>query len=1233
MKLRKSLAGALVLAVMFLTYLVGAASAGCVGDETGIDFGCGDTVTESCTFNESLICPTGYGLIIGADSIVIDGNGYRITGSATNADCVWCGETEPCTKSGIYNAGYDGVEIKNLEIEGFCTGIALKGSGPDKVRNNTIDNCSIHDNGLDTPSGGSEMVTHGIHACWIDIGEGGEPALTITSNDIYNTEGTGAGCGDGGNGIFIYAGQPESKHEKVVISQNELHNNAKSGFWTKMMLDESEITHNKVWGNGNGAGITDTVRGGIILRCMKSNNNTIAYNHVYDNHLSGAYGYGIFVGGGSNLIRYNIVTGNSKHGISMARSDGSYNNELYGNTVCENGVYDVSTCTECYGNHGDENTCDTTSNYDDQGTTGCTYDCSPAPDLVITEMSEEWVNLVNKTYNITYMVKNIGNADAGASNTSIRIDGTEVATDSVPGLAADASHTNEVGPFTMSGGSDTIRVSADRDNVVLEKSKEYNNYLENIFRYPEMPDLMIIAKSEAWIVEGLSYNITYTIKNIGDATAGASTTSIKIDGAEVATDSVKALNASESYTSTLGPFTMSGNSDTILICADRGNSVTENNEENNCKENVFEYSDDGDDDGDGSGGASTCSDGTPYGACSVNKPKYCDNGILIDDCVRCGCPEGQTCDGISGSCYVSGEGACIGATKTFTCGDTVTESCTLNGTIGCPAGHGLIIGADGITIDGTDYKIIGDKAAEACAGNVETGPGGGAEVSIYCGIYNKGYDDVTITNLEIENFCTGIGLFGCGANIVENNKITDCIIHDNGLSTAFEGMDMVTHGIHASYVRHLEIIENDIYNNEGTGDFCGAGGNGIFIYAGVSENYCDISHNKLHDNAKSGFWTKMKLSQSTISHNEVYGNGNGEGIADDVRGGIVLRCKLSNENLIAYNDVHDHDADGYGYGIYVGGSSNTIEHNTVTGNSRHGISMARSDGSFNNELYNNLVCDNGVDISVTNGVTGNHGDENTCDTTKNYNDTGTTGCIYECPASSAGETMRTGENELEGEIEISFIAAGANASISFNETDIVSITIYVKNDVANFSINVQQFDEPPANLTNLTGVSYRYMNITASNITDADLMNATIRFGVNSSWVVDESIDEDTIRLNRYSDTDGNWTVLPTTKINETENNASIYFEAITPGFSLFLITGEQKIGMVVAETTPAPTSTQIAGGKINGASTWIPEMSAEASTPVAVQTEVSGSIILILLIASLSVILIASVIFWRRKR
>ena len=78
----------MAVAAILMISLVGATSTGCVGDDTGTDFGCGATVTKSCTFNESLSCPAGYGLIIGANGITIDGTGYTLDGDSPGA----CGD-------------------------------------------------------------------------------------------------------------------------------------------------------------------------------------------------------------------------------------------------------------------------------------------------------------------------------------------------------------------------------------------------------------------------------------------------------------------------------------------------------------------------------------------------------------------------------------------------------------------------------------------------------------------------------------------------------------------------------------------------------------------------------------------------------------------------------------------------------------------------------------------------------------------------------------------------------------------------------------------------------------------------------------------------------------------------------------------------------------------------------------------------------------------------------------
>ena len=50
-----------------------------------------------------------------------------------------------------------------------------------------------------------------------------------------------------------------------------------------------------------------------------------------------------------------------------------------------------------------------------------------------------------------------------------------------------------------------------------------------------------------------------------------------------------ALAAGANYSNTVGPFTMSGNSDNITVCADNDDVVAESDETNNCQMNILEY--------------------------------------------------------------------------------------------------------------------------------------------------------------------------------------------------------------------------------------------------------------------------------------------------------------------------------------------------------------------------------------------------------------------------------------------------------------------------------------------------------------------------------------------------------------------------------------------------------------------------------------------------------------------
>jgi C1A family cysteine protease len=101
------------------------------------------------------------------------------------------------------------------------------------------------------------------------------------------------------------------------------------------------------------------------------------------------------------------------------------------------------------------------------------------------------------------------------------------------------------------------------------------------------PDLIVHEKYET--VEGCSYWVTYTVTNIGNATAGASTTCIHANGGLVTTAPCPPLAVGMSNTTTVGPFDCPGTTTvTIMVCADNYGAVAESNEDNNCLENYME---------------------------------------------------------------------------------------------------------------------------------------------------------------------------------------------------------------------------------------------------------------------------------------------------------------------------------------------------------------------------------------------------------------------------------------------------------------------------------------------------------------------------------------------------------------------------------------------------------------------------------------------------------------------
>lgn len=150
---------------------------------------------------------------------------------------------------------------------------------------------------------------------------------------------------------------------------------------------------------------------------------------------------------------------------------------------------------------------------------------------------------------------------------------------------------------------------------------------------------------------------------------------------------------------------------------------------------------------------------------------------------------------------------------------------------------------------------------------------------------------------------------------------------------------------------------------------------------------------------------------------------------------------------------------------------------------------------------------------------------------------------------------------------------GENGTVEFTESPVTRIEIRALNTSLATSLSAAPVTRP-AEVPEVPGVAYRYLNLTATNLTVAEV-SATITFSVNRSWAENASVDPSSITLYRY---DGNWTALTTTCTGE--DGDFFYFEAVSPGFSLFAITATERAAAtetpVVTETKPAATTARV---------------------------------------------------------
>tara|TARA_B100000315_G_scaffold259723_1_gene316893 strand:- start:13244 stop:16894 length:3651 start_codon:yes stop_codon:yes gene_type:complete len=272
----------------------------------------------------------------------------------------------------------------------------------------------------------------------------------------------------------------------------------------------------------------------------------------------------------------------------------------------------------------------------------------------------------------------------------------------------------------------------------------------------------------------------------------------------------------------------------------------------------------------------------------------------------------------------------------------------------------------------------------------------------------------------------------------------------------------------------------------------------------------------------------------------------------DSLSGISFSCNSTNEVLLAcpgVNSSYNCSVDGDFYKITNLSFSGVVEQ----------CSDTDEDGYYADTCGSGNDC-NEADASIHPGAT---------DTCGNGIDEDCSGSDAACPASSSSTSGSSGGGggggggggaSLKSEtVTVDTILAGGTEIFSFTKSDsfaVYEVALTVVNESLDVGVRVAETklsSTTPLPVSKDVGKAYKFLSINKLNIGDDAISKTTIRFKIEREWLSNKSINSDSIKLTRFSKQ--KWGKLPTLKI--TTDAKYSYYEAETPGFSMFAITGE----------------------------------------------------------------------------
>ncbi len=253
------------------------------------------------------------------------------------------------------------------------------------------------------------------------------------------------------------------------------------------------------------------------------------------------------------------------------------------------------------------------------------------------------------------------------------------------------------------------------------------------------------------------------------------------------------------------------------------------------------------------------------------------------------------------------------STVNLACGSVITSDFTLDQDMNCGGNDGLVIGANGITLDCDSHSITADDCNDGDTG-----------------IYINNVNDTTVKNCVISSFGYGVLV----NNVAQNNVIDSNTIYSNAYGTVLNGPSP----------EFNTISNNEMYANTCTGE--GTFGRNVYV------NLCD--NNIVENNI-------LKTSLYGVYLNDADGNNiTGNTIKSNRETGMYI--DNADNTLVKENTINDNLGESIDAapppmcGIYTQCSDNLeILDNTIYNNNPHGIYFNSVDCSNSQTIANNTL--------------------------------------------------------------------------------------------------------------------------------------------------------------------------------------------------------------------------------------------------------------------------------------